>query len=303
VTEAVGALARVPVHPRRLVYFGTPHAAVAPLDALVAAGIDLALVVTRADKRRGRGAAVTPSPVKLAAQRLGLPVAHRVDEALAVGADLGVVVAFGQIIKRPVLEVLPMVNVHFSRLPRWRGAAPVERALLAGDATTAVCLMQLEEGLDTGPLFACRAVPIGPRATAEELRSELAALGADLLVQQLHDGLVDPTPQRGETTYAAKITPDELALDWRRSAVELDRLVRVGGAWTTFRGKRLKVLEAEPVTEPVAGHGPGHLVGLDVACGDGALRLVVVQPEGRAPMSAEAWRNGARPAADEELGR
>jgi methionyl-tRNA formyltransferase len=302
VTEAVGALASVPAHPRRLVYFGTPAAAVAPLEALVAAGFDVALVVTRADKRRGRGTALMPSPVKTAALRLDRPVAHRVDEAVAVGADLGVVVAFGQIIKRPVLEALPMVNLHFSLLPRWRGAAPVERALLAGDDETGVCLMQLEEGLDTGPVYACRSVPIGPRASGGELTAELAELGADLLVQQLRDGLVDPVPQSGEATYAAKITPEELVLDWQRPAVELDRLVRVGGAWTTFRGKRLKVLAAEPV----AGTGdraPGGLVGSEVACGTGALRLAVVQPEGRAPMSAEAWRNGARPAAGDELGR
>jgi methionyl-tRNA formyltransferase len=301
-SEAAGALASVPAHPRRLVYFGTPAAAVEPLEAVVAAGFDVGLVVTRADKRRGRGTALLPSPVKSAALRLSLPVAHRVDEAVAAGADLGVVVAFGQIIKRPVLEVLPMVNLHFSLLPRWRGAAPVERALLAGDDVTGVCLMQLEEGLDTGPVYACQSVPIGPRATADELRAELAELGADLLVQQLRDGLVDPTPQQGEATYAAKITPEELALDWQRPAVELDRVVRVGGAWTTFRGKRLKVLAAEPVPGN-DGHAPGRLVGVEVACAKGALRLAVVQPEGRASMSAEAWRNGARPAADETMGR
>jgi methionyl-tRNA formyltransferase len=301
VTEVAGTLASVPAHPRRLVFFGTPSAAVPALDALGAAGFDVALVVTRADKRRGRGAAVAPSPVKAAAQRLGVPVAHRVDEALAVGADLGVVVAFGQIIKRPVLEALPMVNLHFSLLPRWRGAAPVERALLAGDDVTGVCLMQLEEGLDTGPVFACRPVPIGARATAGELRDELAAVGADLLVRQLQDGLHDPVPQHGEATYAAKITPEDLALDWTKSAEELDRLVRLGGAWTTFRGKRLKVLTAEPVVGNGKGHEPGRLDGIDVVCGTGALRLAVVQPEGRAPMDAEAWRNGARPAPGEGL--
>jgi methionyl-tRNA formyltransferase len=316
VSGADGALAGVPVGPRRLVFFGTPDDAVAALEALEAAGFDIALVVTRADKRRGRGAMLTPSPVKAAAARLGRPVSHRVDDALAVGADLGVVVAFGQIVKRPVLEVLPMVNVHFSLLPRWRGAAPVERALLAGEDITGVCLMQLEEGLDTGPVFGCRSVPIGPRVTAGELRAELAALGAELLVGQLRDGLRDPVPQQGEVTYAAKISADELAIDWSRPAVELDRLVRVGGAWTTFRHKRLKVVAAEPIAsaahdpgqlagEPIAiaAHEPGQLAGVDVACGEGAVRLVVVQPEGRAPMSAEAWRNGARPAPGEALGR
>jgi methionyl-tRNA formyltransferase len=306
VTEEVAELAPVPVDPRRLVYFGTPDTAVPPLEALVAAGFDVPLVVTRADKRRGRGTALVPSPVKVAASRLGIPVAHRVIDALDVGADLGVVVAFGQIIKREVLVALPIVNLHFSRLPRWRGAAPVERALLAGDDTTAVCLMQLEEGLDTGPVFACREVPIGPRVTAAELRAELAAAGSDLLVHELRNRLTDPVPQAGEATYAAKITADELALDWTRPAVEVDRLVRVGGAWTMFRGKRLKVLAAEPVAETASEQtraAPGRLDGVVVACGVGALRLEIVQPEGRAPMTAEAWRNGARPAPGEELGR
>ena len=123
-------------------------------------------------------------------------------------------------------------------------------------------------------------------------------------MQQLRDGLVDPVPQQGEATYAAKITPDELALDWQRPALELDRLVRVGGAWTTFRSKRLKVLAAEPVAGTVGQRQvPGRLVGVEVVCGAGALRLTVVQPEGRAPMRAEAWRNGARPTPDDELGR
>ena len=147
--------------PQRLVYFGTPDMAVPPLEALVADGFDVALVITRIDKRRGRGSDVAPSPVKAAALRLELPVSHLVDDALLVGADLGVVVAFGQLITAHVLERLPMVNLHFSLLPRWRGAAPVERALLAGDATTGVCLMQLAEGLDTGPLLDVVEVPIG----------------------------------------------------------------------------------------------------------------------------------------------
>ena len=140
------------VPPRRLVYFGTPEMAVAPLEALVHAGFEVAAVVTRVDKRRGRGSDLLPSPVKRAAIALGLPVFHQVDDVLALGADLGVVVAFGQLIKPHALAALPMVNLHFSLLPRWRGAAPVERALLAGDDVTGVCLMQLDEGLDTGPI-------------------------------------------------------------------------------------------------------------------------------------------------------
>src|SRR6476659_8865028 len=155
---APAPLAPIPVWPRRLVYLGTPATAVPPLQALVTSGWDVALVVTGADTRRGRGSATSPSPVKAAALELGLPVAHRVEEVLDAGADLGVVVAFGRLIRRPVLERLGFVNLHFSLLPRWRGAAPVERARLAGDAETGVCLMQLEEGLDTGPVFAHRRV-------------------------------------------------------------------------------------------------------------------------------------------------
>jgi len=276
------ALAPVPAHPRRLVFLGTPALAVPPLRALVAAGFDVALVVTRADKRRGRRAEPSPSPVKEAAVELGLPVVHRVEDALGAGADLGVVVAYGALIKPPVLAELPMVNLHFSLLPRWRGAAPVERAILAGDAETGVCVMQIEEGLDTGPVFACERVPIGPTTTADELRSTLVDVGTPLLVETLRAGLGSSTPQVGEPVYAAKIEPEDLRLDWSRPAEELARIVRVGGAWTTFRGKRLKVLEAV-VT-------------------DGHLTLDVVQPEGRGPMPAAEWQRGARLAPGETLG-
>ncbi len=295
----MSGLALVPEHPHRLVFLGTPPAAVPALDALMQAGFDVALAVTRPDKRRGRGAALTPSPVKVTAQALGVPVAHAVAEATAVGADLGVVVAYGQLIKPDVLAVLPMVNVHFSLLPRWRGAAPVERAILAGDPETGVCIMQVEEGLDTGGVFARLAVPFRPGVSADRLRAELAVRGAELLVHTLHAGLGRPEPQQGEVTYAAKITPEELRLDWHRPAVELDRVVRVGGAWTTFRGRRLKVLDAAPVP---AGPAPGRLLGDVVGTGEGGLRLRTVQPEGRAPMAAEAWRRGARPTPAEVVG-
>ena len=187
--------------------------AVPPLEALVERRFDVALVVTRPDKRRGRGSALQPSPVKAAAATLGLEVTHRVDDVVAVGADLGVVVAYGKLVKRHVLEAVPMVNLHFSLLPRWRGAAPVERALLAGDTETGVCLMQLEEGLDTGPVFGCERVPITARTTAAALRADLVRAGTDLLVGHLEAGLGDPRPQTGEPTYAAKIEPGELAID------------------------------------------------------------------------------------------
>ena len=181
--------------PRRLVFLGTPEMAVPPLRALVAAGFDVALVITRIDKRRGRGSQLMPSAVKAAALELGLPVSHSVDDVLAAGADLGVVVAFGQLIKPHVLEALPMVNLHFSLLPRWRGAAPVERAMLAGDSATGVCLMQLEEGLDTGPVYTCEVVPIGGTTTATELRRTLVDVGTRMLVDKLRAGLGTPQPQ------------------------------------------------------------------------------------------------------------
>jgi len=274
----------------KLVYLGTPDMAVPPLRALVAAGHEVVLVVTRVDKRRGRGSGVTPSPVKEAALELGLSVSHSVDDVLAAvridGAELGVVVAFGQIIQPHVLDEIPMVNLHFSLLPRWRGAAPVERALLAGDAVTGVCVMALEEGLDTGGVYARREVPIGPETTAADLRAELVEVGTALLVDTLavplEEWIEAPEPQTGEITYAAKFTGADFEIDWNAPFDDIHRLIRVGGAWTTFRGKRLKINEATLV--------------------DGVLQPQIVQPEGKAPMSFDAWRNGARPAGDELFG-
>jgi methionyl-tRNA formyltransferase len=261
--------------------------AVPPLQALVAAGHDVALVVTRADKRRGRGSELSPSPVKAAALELGLPVSHLVDDVLGLGVNLGVVVAFGQLVKPHVLAEVPMVNLHFSLLPRWRGAAPVERALLAGDTETGTCLMQLEEGLDTGPVFDTVRVPIGPRVTADELRAELVRVGTLQLVRCLAAPLGVPTPQQGEPLYAQKIRPEELHIDWSNPVAVIDRLVRLGGAWTSFRGKRMKVVEAEPDASAL-GVAPG-------------FRLVRVQPEGKPAMSYADWARGAHLAADERF--
>lgn len=287
----------------RLAYLGTPDIAVPPLRALVEAGHEVRLVVSRADRRRGRGGALSPSPVKQAALELGLPVTDDVDAVITSGAELGVVVAFGRIIKPHVLLAVPMINMHFSLLPRWRGAAPVERAILAGDTVTGVCIMDVEEQLDTGKIHAEREVPIGPRTTADELRQQLVTIGTELLLEVLARPVRQCRPQRGEVTYAEKLRPEELALDWSKPAVYLDRVVRVGGAWTTFRGKRLKVLEALP--EPQAtGIEPGVL-GADratVGTAAGALRLVTVQPEGKQPMSWAAFSNGARPQPGERFG-
>lgn len=294
-----------PAHPRRLVYLGSPEMAVPPLRALHTAGFDVALVVTNPDRRRGRRGEAAPTPVKVAALALGIPVSHDLDEVPAVGADLGVVVAFGQILRRPLLEVLPMVNLHFSLLPRWRGAAPVERALLAGDDATGVCLMAVEEGLDTGGVYASRQIAIRRTSTAHELRQQLVAIGSELLVEELRAGLSEPVPQEGEATYAAKLTTDDLRLRWDRTAEELHRVVRVGGAWTTFRGRRLKVVEAGVVDDASPQGGPpppGALRDGVVGTAAGGLRLLVVQPEGRSPQPFDAFANGARPDPDEPLG-
>jgi methionyl-tRNA formyltransferase len=269
----------------RLAFLGTPALAVPPLRALVADGHDVALVVTAADKRRGRGSALLPSPVKAAATELGLPVSSRVDDVLELTppADLGVVVAFGRIIRPHVLAELPMINLHFSLLPRWRGAAPVERAILAGDERTGVCVMDVAEGLDTGAVHRCAEVPIGIDTTADELRQGLVERGTDLLLGVLRDGIGEPAPQEGETTYAAKIDPSELQIDWSRTPEEIHRLVRIGGAWTTHNGKRLKVWRTR-------------------LADDGSLGLIEVQPEGKARMPFAQWANGARWKSSDLLG-
>jgi methionyl-tRNA formyltransferase len=212
-------------------------------------------------------------------------VSETVDDVLALDppADLGVVVAYGRLIKPHVLAALPMVNLHFSLLPRWRGAAPVERALLAGDEVTGVCVMAVEEGLDTGGVYARVEVPIGPDETAEELRARLAEVGTELLVETLAAGLGTPEPQVGEPTYAGKLDPAELRIDWARPAAEIHRLVRLGGAWTTHEGRRLKVWRA-------------------ALADDGSLEVLEVQPEGKARMPFAAWANGARWSPGDPLG-
>ncbi len=285
-------------------YLGTPDVAVPPLRALHAAGFDIALVVTRADKRRGRGSMLVPSPVKAAALELGLAVSEQVDDVLGAGADLGVVVAFGRIIKPHVLADLAMVNLHFSLLPRWRGAAPVERAILAGDPTTGVCVMAVEEGLDTGGVY-CRAeTPIGVDESLDELRGRLVAIGTELLLDALGHGLGRAEAQVGDVTHAAKVIPSELALDFSASATHLHRTVRLGDAWTTFRGKRLKVWQTRtaPLDAAVAPLEPGQVAGSHVGTGDGLLEIVVVQPEGKGRQSFAAWRNGARPTPADRFG-
>jgi methionyl-tRNA formyltransferase len=292
----------------RLAYLGTPDMAVPPLRALAGAGHDIALCVTRPDRRRGRGKEVTPSPVKVAATELGIPVTHDMDDLTNAGVELAVVVAYGRIIPARLLEQTPMVNLHFSLLPRWRGAAPVERAILAGDRETGVCLMKVEQGLDTGPVYAVRTVPLDDDITLAALRHELVDVASALVVESLARGVAGlpvPVPQAGDATLADKISTEDLHLDWTRPAVELRRVVRLGRAWTTFRGKRLTVLATAPGPD-VAGADaapPGSLHGPVVETGGGSLVLQQVQPESRSPMSAEEWLRGVRPAAGERLGR
>jgi methionyl-tRNA formyltransferase len=232
---------------------------------------------------------------------LGLPVTSAVDDVIGAGAELGVVVAYGRLIKPHVLDVLPMVNIHFSLLPRWRGAAPVERAILAGDPVTGVCVMALEEGLDTGPVYAREERAIGEDETLDEVRSALTAIGTGLLLDLLADGLPEPEPQVGEPTYAAKIEPVEHHLDWARPAVELHRVVRLGSAWTTFRDRRLRVLRTRLAPDGELPAGELDPARLRVGTGAGALELIEVQPEGKGPQPATSWRNGARPQAGERF--
>ena len=299
-------LAQPPAHPKRLVFMGTPQLAVPTLAALHESGFEIPLVVSQPDRRRGRGKSLAPSPVKAAALDLGLDVTDRVDDSLDVGADLAVVVAFGRLIKRHVLEVLPMVNLHFSLLPRWRGAAPVERALLAGDDRTGVCVMRLVEELDAGGVYARAEVAIQPDSTLETLRNELVDVGTQLLVSSLNEGLGPAEEQQGEIVYAHKIRREELRLDLGLSAIQLDRVIRLGGAWVEFRNKRLRIWEAEvsddqgETEEERVDVGEVSNSGL-LGTGDGSLRLIEVQPEGKQRMAAAAWLNGAQLGPEDRL--
>ncbi len=303
-----GVPAAPPDSVRRIVFLGTPDVSAVALRSLAEAGFEIPLVVTRADKRRGRGSTLVPSPVKQAAVELGLNVTSDLADVDSVDADLGVVVAYGRIIPLAALERLAMVNIHFSLLPRWRGAAPVERAILAGDAETGVCLMEVAEGLDEGAVYAKVATGIGSEETAFELRSRLADLGAELLVSSLQAGLGAPDPQTGEITYAAKLDKSEFRLDLTRTAAELHRTVRIGRAWAEFRERRLGVEEARlhPAPGPLAEAPAGTIGDVDdavvVATVDGAIELLSVKPEGKRAMSARDWMNGAQPGPGERLG-
>lgn len=293
----------------RIIYFGTPEVAVAPLRALHKSGARIELVVTRPDTRRGRGSTVSPSPVKKAAIELGIPVSHDLADAAALEDDrglLGVVVAFGRLIPTSLLSAVPMINVHFSLLPRWRGAAPVERAILEGDLKSGVCIMRVVEALDMGEVYRRAEVEIQSGENADTLRDRLCALGIPLLLDVVNNGAGIGEPQVGEATYAAKITTADLRFDWSKSARQLERITRVGIGFTQFRGKRLNIASVR-IDDASSSVEPGRFVeisadGVLVSTGQGALCLQRVQPEGKPVLDALSWSRGARLKPNESFG-
>ncbi len=282
---------------RRVAFLGTPAIAVPTLQAIIDAGYDVPLVVSGADKRRGRGKETSPTAVKALALEHGIPVTTEVDNLLVEHEnepiDLAVVVAFGKIIRTNALEQIPMVNLHFSALPRWRGAAPVERTILEGDAMSAIDVISVAEGLDEGDIWAELPWPMDNDATLLGTWHDMAHAGAELIVNTMRAGFTDPLPQEGETVYAKKIRSEDLQLDWTRSAVELHRVIRVGNAWTELDGQRFKIHDAH--VEPDCSLAAGEIGDLVVGTADGGLRLVTVQPAGKPRMDADAWANGAQP--------
>ncbi len=296
----------------RLVFAGTPEPAVPSLRRLLASEHDVAAVVTRRDAPLGRKRVLTPSPVASAAEEAGIEsirVNRFDDEATArvtaLDADLGVIVAYGGLVREPLLSTPRhgWINLHFSLLPRWRGAAPVQHALIAGDTETGVSVFQLVAELDAGDVFARRAVAVRPGATAGDLLDELALVGADVLsdvVDAIAAGTATPIPQTGAVTLAPKLTAEDGRIRWEdpRSAV-LSRIRGVTpepGAFTTIEGARFKVLAAVASDRPSPGTGLIAADGATVLAGasDGAVELLRVQPAGKAPMAAADWWRGQR---------
>jgi methionyl-tRNA formyltransferase len=309
----------------RVGFAGTPEFAATVLRTLLAAGFEVPLVLTQPDRPRGRGLRLEPSPVKALALARGLPVLQpatlKTEEAraavVAVALDVLVVAAYGLILP-PVILAWPRhgcINVHASLLPRWRGAAPIHRAILAGDVETGVTIMQMDAGLDTGPMLASIPVPIAARETTGSLHDRLATAGGDAVVTALErlerDGALHgrPQPESG-ATYAAKIDRAEAIIDWERDAVAIDRQIRAlspaPGAATMLGAEVLKLWQAEPLPAGGADAPPGTVIsanadGVIVACGAGALRVTELQPAGSRRMSAAACIAGRRIAAGMQL--
>ena len=291
----------------RIVFMGTPDFSVPVLDALVADGHEIAAVYCQPPRPAGRGKKDRPTPVHARATELGLEVRHPVSlkgadqqaEFAALGADVAVVVAYGLILPQAVLDAPyhGCLNIHASLLPRWRGAAPIHRAIMAGDAETGVCIMQMEAGLDTGPVLMREATAIGSEETTAQLHDRLSDMGAALIVQALRrlpELTADVQPEEG-VTYAHKIDKAEARVDWTRPAAEVDRQIRglspFPGAWCEIDGQRVKLL-ASRLTE---GTGPAGVVlddSLRVACGDGAVELLRLQRAGKGAQDREVFLNG-----------
>lgn len=291
----------------RVIFMGTPDFSVPVLDALVNAGHEVAAVYCQPPRPAGRGKKDRPTPVHARAKELGLEVRHplslkREDEQAAfaaLNADVAVVVAYGLILPQAVLDAPThgCLNIHASLLPRWRGAAPIHRAVMARDAETGVCIMQMEAGLDTGPVLLRRATPIGATETTGELHDRLSAMGAKAIVDALAQrDTLTPTPQPDTgVTYAEKIDKSEARVDWTRPAPEVDAHIRglspFPGAWTEVEGQRIKLL-ASTLTD---GQGkPGEILDdtLSVACGTGAVRLLRLQRAGKGAQDAETFLRG-----------
>ncbi|HEX9888495.1 MAG TPA: methionyl-tRNA formyltransferase [Nitriliruptorales bacterium] len=299
--------------PIRIAFFGTPDVALPALQALLdAPDVEVMAVVTNPDRPKGRSRTPVASPVKQAALAAGIDVLQPnrpveiVDALEAMQLDACAIVAYGALLARPVLDAggSGFVNLHFSLLPRWRGAAPVQHALRAGDEVIGVTCFVLDEGMDTGPVLRTGELPIAPEATAGDLLDELATIGAPLLLDAVRALVAgeQPTPQADEgVTLAPKVTPEDVRIDWHRPARELADLVRSAnpapGAHTTFDGERLKIWRARPI----AGVGEAGVVadrvddGPVVGTGDGLLVLTQVQPAGKPRMSGAAFANGYQP--------
>lgn len=279
---------------KKIAFLGTPEISTSTLRFLFDKGYEIPIVVTGADKKRGRGSALSPSPVSKLATELGLAVSHQPKDLLEVQFDLAVVVAYGRLISEDLLSKGLFINLHFSLLPRWRGAAPMERALLSGDEETGVSVMQLVKELDAGPIYQMREARLTEEVTLSELSTQLSDMANDAMWEELSLGesaFSNPKPQLGEPTYAHKLTPDDLRIDWAGRAKQEIRKVRVGRAWSTFDGKRIKILSAEAVQDNLD-LAPGQFLGDLVATSEGAVRLLRVQPENKREMDALDWLNG-----------